>query len=170
MSTLHCLNIFNKSISFCPVAELFQFWKPALWLWLAGLKSVDWPENKFDFIINLSRTSVSQTKVSLIEQQADLKSLFYSLHPPHISVFATLCIRTSFFSKNGFLYKSTVRDQVYLESENCCYQCWYTHAQNNQKRQIILFTKNRLLKITLGHEKQLLYSRRQALDSNSLSR
>jgi len=87
------------------------------------------------------------------------------LHPPHISVFATVA-GPVFQTKNGFLYKSTVRDQIYLEPENCCYQCWYTQAQIEQrKRQILSFTKNRLLNITLGHQKQLLYDRRQALDS-----
>ena len=90
------------------------------------------------------------------------------LFPPHISVFATVT-EPVFQTKNGFLYKSIVchhRDQIYLEPENCCYQCWYTQAQIEQrKRQILSFTKNRLLNITLGHQKQLLYDRRQALDS-----
>ena len=119
--------------------------------------NVDWPESKFDFIIIPCWTSVSHRHkfLSLTNKPC---CLFSFLHPPYISVFATVS-EPVFQTKNGFLYKSTVRDQIYLEPENCCYQCWYTHARRLQKKRrqiILLFTKNRLLNITLGHQKQLL--------------
>jgi len=139
---------------------------------------VDWPESKFflhhpfetPFFWDFSFSYTSFLNWPTAQSEATLSFFVcYFIHHIFLSLPHTVA-EPAFQTKNGFLYKSTVchhRDQIYLEPENCCYQCWYTHAQIEQrKRQILSFTKNRLLNITLGHQKQLLYDRRQALDSN----
>ena len=61
-----------------------------------------------------SWSSVSQTQDSIIEQQPNLNCLF-------LLYFHTSSTHSEsepvFFSKKGFLYKSTVRDQIYLYSQ-----------------------------------------------------
>lgn len=127
IKSLHCLNNF----SFCQLADLFNLSKKTNIYdcgWYLKRKNqivdklnVDWPESKFDFIIIPCWTSVSHRHkfLSLTNKPC---CLFSFLHPPYISVFATVS-EPVFQTKNGFLYKSTVRDQIYLEPENCCYQC-----------------------------------------------
>lgn len=103
---------------------------------------------KISLILSLS--SVSQAQVSIIDEQPNLNCLFSLLHPPHTLYLPQY--QNQFFSPKMVFCTSPLCVIRFIQSQKTAViNVDILMRRLLNQKQIILFTKNRLLKITLGN-------------------